>query len=217
MKELEEANQILDKIVLPSGDEQFILHKFKDNSYVRKVTDKQQVYINQEISKKLFGNTKRKFSSPDVMDSYILSLSEHYQKLMSSGFVFNRGIIVGDTLFSDPIVKPIDGKLYYEFKMLLKDGSLKTTNPDDVFDLSINPENALQTLAKARVIDRGCRAITGGIHKNAEGFSPIRSYFADDPNSDSRKFYVDCGGVEYWPGYSYLASKLVSQHQKNNF
>jgi hypothetical protein len=210
MKELEEANQILDKIVLPSGDEQFLLHRLKDASYVRKITDKQQVYINQELSKQLFGNTKRKFSSPALMDSYLLSKSDTYNKMMSEGFVFNRGIIVGDMLLCDPIVEIEDNKLFYSAKTLVKGGMLKPIGPNDIVGLDVNPGNAFETFVKAGLMDRRCSATAGsGVYPNADGVSPLRSYYAEGDWGVGKRFFVGAGGYEWWPGYSYLASKLV--------
>jgi len=150
MTDIDEANQILDKVQLPTGEESWLVLKYKDGSNVTKTSHTQQVYMGQELSKQVFGNTGKRFAVMPIQDSYDLMHSdEKYKKYAIEGFSHNRELFLeSGLLIPDPQVRDVGGELKYilEAQMMASEGRLKS---DKVVEVKINKSDVIDTLVRA--------------------------------------------------------------------
>lgn len=185
MTDLDEANQLLDKTQLPKGDESWFILNNKDGEKVTRTNHAQQVYMGQELSKQVFGNTGKRYAVMPVQDSYDLMHSdEKFKKLMEDYWIHNRELFLGSgLLIPDPQVRDIGGELKYilNSQMTASEGRLKPIKSDKVLEVKINKDDVIKTLVDAGVMKEPTHKVyRGSMSFDDDGLSSVWSVWDAD-------------------------------------
>jgi len=166
---IDETNQILDKVQLPKGDEDWFILKDKNGEKITRTSHTQQTYMGQEITKEVFGKGKGKYAVASTQKSYDLMHSdEKFKKLMEEYWAHNRELLLkSGLLIPDPQVRDVGGELKYilETQMMASEGKLKPIKSDKAIEVKINKNDAIDTLVKAGVMKEPTHKVyRGGVY-----------------------------------------------------
>jgi len=182
MTNIDEANQILDKVKLPTGEEDWFVLKYKDGKFVPNTSHPQQVYMGQELTKQVFGKTGKRFTVMPVQDSYDLMHSdEEYKRHGVEGWFHDGELFLeSGLLIPEPQVRDVEGELKYilEAQMMASEGRLKPIKSDKAVEVKINKNDVIDTLVRAgRMKEPTHKVYRDSMSFDKEGLSSVRSFW----------------------------------------
>jgi hypothetical protein len=184
-----DVNKIMKEIKMPKENEDWFILKNKNGEFISETTFPQQIYIAQELSKRLFGIGDSRYALLSTQRAYdLIHSDENFKEIMDHNYIFSRELILeSGHIIPEPEVNNYEKKLDFilRLQMTVDKGKLTPYKSQEIIEVEVDSNSIIGTLIRAGLMKKTTEKITDYGVNFRNGLCCILSRL-DYPNSNFR-------------------------------